>query len=74
VVEGPAISYTRRLTMVWIVFFIINALIAAYTAMATSAATWALYNGLISYMLIGLLLIVEYPVRLAYRKRHAEAT
>jgi uncharacterized membrane protein len=73
-IEGPAKPYTRRLTMVWAVFFVSSALAAAYTALFTSTAIWALYNGLISYLLIGLLIVAEYPVRLAYRKRHNKAT
>jgi uncharacterized membrane protein len=68
-VDGPAIPYTRRLTQVWTVFFICNAGAAVYTAVAASTQTWALYNGLISYLLIGLLLVVEYPIRLAYIRR-----
>ena len=70
VVEGPAVPYTRRLTMVWVGFFIANGVAAGYTAIAASTATWALYNGLLSYVFIGLLIGLEYPVRLRYRKRH----
>ncbi len=69
-VDGPAVPYTRRLTMVWTGFFVINAGIAAYTALLASTSVWAWYNGLISYLLIGLMFAVEYPVRLLYRKRH----
>ena len=68
--DGPAVFYTRRLTMVWIGFFVLNAATAAYTVLAASTATWALYNGLISYLLIGLLMVLEYPVRLLFKKRH----
>lgn len=70
VVEGAAVPYTRRLTMVWVAFFIANGIAAGYTAIAASTATWAMYNGLLSYVLIGLLIGLEYPVRLRYRKRH----
>lgn len=69
-VDGPAVPYTRRLTMVWTGFFLVSAAVAGYTALATSTRTWAWYNGLISYLLIGLLIAGEYPVRLLYRKRH----
>lgn len=69
-VEGPAVVYTRRLTMVWVAFFLINATIAAYTALFAATSLWAWYNGLISYVLIGMLIAGEYPVRLAYQKRH----
>ena len=69
-IEGPAIVYTRRLTMIWVAFFIVNASISAYTALAAPISTWAWYNGLISYGLMGLLIIGEYPVRILYQKRH----
>jgi len=68
--DGPAVVYTRRLTVVWTGFFAVNAVIAAYTALAATTGVWALYNGAISYVLIGLLLAVEYPVRLRYQKHH----
>lgn len=69
-VEGPAVAYTRVLTLVWVVFFVGNGIMAAYTALAASTAIWTIYNGLISYLLIGLLFAVEYPVRIYYRKLH----
>lgn len=71
-VDGPAVPYTRRLTMVWTGFFLISAGIATYTALAASTGTWAWYNGLVSYLLIGLLIAGEYPIRLMYQKRHRQ--
>ena len=70
-VTGPAVPYTRRLTMVWLAFFLCNAGIAGYLAVEGSMAAWALYNGAISYLIIFILLLVEYPIRLLYRKHHA---
>ncbi len=55
--------YTRRVTQVWCVFFIGNGAIALGTALWASPATWALYNGLISYALIGTLFAGEWLVR-----------
>ena len=69
-VEGPAVPYTHRLTAVWVVFFLVSAAVAAYTALFGSMGVWAWYNGLVSYLLIGLLILGEYPVRLIYRRRH----
>jgi uncharacterized membrane protein len=63
-----AIKYTRTVTKVWLVFFILNATIAAYTALYTSLATWTLYNGLLSYIGIGILFGIEYIVRLRVQK------
>lgn len=69
-IVGSAIPYMRRLTMVWIVFFVVNGSLAAYTALASTIGVWAFYNGFLSYVFIALLLGLEYPVRLVYRKRH----
>ena len=51
-------NYMRKLTLIWCGFFILNALIATYTIF-TSSKTWMLYNGLISYVMIGLLITIE---------------
>lgn len=58
-----AISYTRRVTQIWCVFFVFNASIALWTALVSSLQVWTLYNGLIAYLLMGLLLGIEFLVR-----------
>ncbi len=63
--------YTRRVTQVWIVFFIANGALAVYTALYGSRELWALYNGLIAYGLMGLLFALEYLYRtLIFKKKH----
>ncbi len=57
------IVYTRNVTAVWLAFFLLNASIAAWTASYASLETWTLYNGLISYIAIGLLMAVEFLLR-----------
>lgn len=57
------VVYTRRVTQVWCVFFIVNGGIALFTALWSSFAAWSLYNGLIAYLLMGLLFAGEYIVR-----------
>lgn len=56
------VVYTRKVTILWCVFFILNGAISLATSFA-SDEVWALYNGLISYILIGLLFCGEYAVR-----------
>lgn len=58
-----AIPYTRKVTMVWCVFFVFNALISLYTTFYGSMELWTLYNGLISYLLMGALFAIEYLTR-----------
>lgn len=62
--------YMRRLTAVWLVFFTTNGLVSAVTALLTNTATWALYNGLISYLIAGVLLVGEFFYRPYYQRRH----
>ncbi len=56
------IRYTRTVTKVWCVFFIINGSIALTTCFMT-LEVWTLYNGLISYLFAGSLFIGEWFVR-----------
>ena len=64
-----AVSYTRSVTKVWCLFFIINGSIALWTSFL-SIETWTLYNGLISYLLAGSLFAVEYLVRLYVQRKN----
>lgn len=61
--DEHGIKYTRKVTKVWCVFFIINALIATWTIFQDDEQIWLLYNGLISYILMGVLMAVEFVVR-----------
>lgn len=63
---GPA--YLNRLTVVWACFFLLNGMVAAWTT-TQSLQVWTLYNGLIAYLLVGLLVSVEWLFRIHYKKR-----
>ena len=63
------VAYTRQVTKVWCVFFVLNGAAAAYTALYGSDAVWALYNGLIAYGLMGCLMGAEWCVRQQVRRR-----
>jgi uncharacterized membrane protein len=65
-----AIGYTRRVTQVWCVFFVLNGAIALGTALWASEALWSLYTSGISYALMGLLFGGEYLVRRRFRRLH----
>ncbi|MCE9640491.1 MAG: hypothetical protein K8S22_10145 [Betaproteobacteria bacterium] len=65
------IGYTRRVTVVWCVFFVANGALAAYTALIGSRELWALYNGLIAYVLIGALMGGEWLYRRYVRGERA---
>ncbi len=57
------VIYTRKVTWLWVIFFALNGGIAFGTAMWASQATWALYTGVISYLLTGLVYGLEWLVR-----------
>lgn len=61
--DAHGVAYTRRVTQVWIGFFVFNLSAALYTSLVSSERVWALYNGMIAYVLMGLLFGVEYLVR-----------
>jgi uncharacterized membrane protein len=65
-----AIGYTRKVTQVWCGFFVINGSIALGTAIWASPEVWTLYNGVIAYVLMGLLFGGEYLVRLRFKRAH----
>lgn len=67
---AQAIGYTRRVTWVWCGFFAFNGVLACLSVFA-SDKLWALYNGLLSYVFIGLLLAGEYCVRLRVQRKYA---
>ena len=62
--------YTRVVTMVWCLFFTLNATMSAFTALFGSIGVWALYNGAIAYALAGTLIIGEMIFRYFYKRRH----
>lgn len=67
-----AIAYMRKVTVVWFVFLLINAALSAFTAAVGDMALWTLYNGLLSYLLMGLLFAGEWLVRRRLRRRLSE--
>ncbi|WP_019028215.1 hypothetical protein [Colwellia piezophila] len=68
-----AVKYTEKVTLVWCLFFCINGSIALYTALFLSIEQWTLYNGLISYILMAILMSVEWLVRLKVKAGHKKS-
>jgi uncharacterized membrane protein len=63
-----AIPYTRKVTIVWCVFFLCNGAMALYTAIAASFEVWVWYNGVLAYLIMGILFGVEWLVRRRVRR------
>ncbi len=58
-----AIPYCRKITIIWSIFLFLNSSIALYTALKADIKLWAVYNGFISYILMGILFAGEYLYR-----------
>lgn len=63
-----AIRYTRRVTQTWCGFFIINGSISLWTCLYGDIHLWTLWNGLLSYLLMGALFAGEWLVRLRVKQ------
>lgn len=63
------VRYTRRVTQIWCVFFILNGSVALFTALRGDMPLWTLWNGMIAYMLMGMLMAGEWLVRRQFIKR-----
>ncbi len=60
---ASGVAYTRKVTLVWLGFFLLNGSLALITAVIGNVELWSLYNGLIAYLLMGLLFAGEFLVR-----------
>lgn len=61
--EGRIYAYCKKVTYVWCAFFILNSLAALYTALYCDDRVWSLYNGGISYIIMGTIFAVEFLIR-----------
>ena len=68
---AAAVRYTRRVTQIWCLFFIVNGSIALLTALYGDMALWTAWNGMIAYLLIGALMAGEWLVRRRVMKRES---
>ncbi len=66
-----AVAYTRRVTQVWSGFFVLNGSLALLTALYASDRAWMLYNGLLAYVMMGVLFAGEWLVRRRVKAAHA---
>jgi uncharacterized membrane protein len=58
-----AIVYTKKVTLIWCLFFAANAAIATVTALLDDRKYWLFYNGFLSYILVATIFVGEYLVR-----------
>lgn len=65
---AAGVRYTRKVTIVWCIFFAVNGCVAAGTVWLADEQLWLLYNGLIAYLLMGTLFAGEWLVRQRVRR------
>ncbi|MFU2047258.1 hypothetical protein C3007_06410 [Avibacterium gallinarum] len=68
---AEGVRYTRTVTQVWCVVFIINIVITSALIFGQYYDYWALYSGVISYVFIGLVMGIEWIIRQQVKKHHA---
>ncbi|MCP1374659.1 hypothetical protein [Dyella lutea] len=66
-----AVPYTRKVTWVWVGFFVFNAAVSAALTLWAPLKWWTLYNGLLVYFIMGVLFVGEWLLRQRLRRRHA---
>jgi uncharacterized membrane protein len=57
-----AVRYTRRVTQAWCLFFLLN-IVLTLLSIRAGEEMWALYSGLISYILMGCMFAGEWVIR-----------
>lgn len=71
--SAERVRYCRRLTAVWCAFFALNGGAILALALFGSVAQWALYTGLVAYVLVGALFALELGYRVWRFPDHAPA-
>jgi len=69
--DVSGVRYTRKVTVMWMIFGCANATISLVTVFLNNRAIWTLYNGCVSYILMGLLMAGEYAVRRYCKAKNA---
>ncbi|MBR0031655.1 MAG: AMP-binding protein [Treponema sp.] len=65
--------YCRKVTVIWCVFFVLNGACALVTVFSNNDTLWSVYNGGISYLLMGILFAVEFFVRRKVKSKMPES-
>ena len=65
----PALEYTRNITYIWCAVTFLNLVFSIWTIFL-SDKIWMIYNGCVSYIIIGLVFMIEYIVRIILKKRN----
>ena len=62
-------NYCTKVTVIWCIFFVLNGSIALMTVFSKNDILWSVYNGGVSYVLMGMLFAGEFIVRKVVNKK-----
>lgn len=60
---ASAVRYTKGVTQIWCLFFVFNGVVSMTTVLLNNMTLWGIWNGLLSYLCIGSLIIGEWIFR-----------
>ena len=66
-------AYCFKVTIIWVIFFIVNGSIAAFTVFFCSDLIWVIYNNAVAPAMTGLLFISEFIARKIMQKKLPKA-
>ncbi len=62
-------TYTKNLTYIWCVYLLLQFFVSLATVFMTDKI-WMIFNGCVSYILLGLFFAIEYVFRIRFKKKH----
>lgn len=62
-------TYTKNLTYIWCVYLLFQFLFS-FATLFMSDRVWVIFNGCVSYILLGLFFAIEYVFRIRFKKKH----
>ena len=62
-------TYTKNLTYIWCIYLLIQ-FFASVATLFLSDKIWMIFNGCVSYILLGLFFAIEYIFRIRFKKKH----
>lgn len=72
-IPESARPYLRHVTQAWCLFFVLNGAIATFTILWGNLDWWALYNGLLAYIGMALMVVGEWLYRYFFIQPHRQA-
>lgn len=61
--DAKALKYTRRVTLAWVIFFVVMALESVLLALYAPPLVWSLFTNFLNYLFLLLFFLVEYVLR-----------